>query len=97
MLKKKTSDALQSLISLGAKEARVIRDGVEVMVSIDSVYPDDIIIVLANEKVPLDGMILQGESYLDEAMITGEPMPSFKKVGDQVIGSTMNTVNTLKN
>ena len=95
-VKEKTSDALQSLISLGAKEARVIRDGVEVMVSIDSVYPDDIIIVLANEKVPLDGMILQGESYLDEAMITGEPMPSFKKVGDQVIGSTMNTVNTLK-
>lgn len=95
-VKEKTSDALQSLISLGAKEARVMRDGIQTMVSLDQVKIGETIIVLANEKVPLDGVIIDGQSYLDEAMITGEPMPSFKKPGDKVIGSTMNTVNTLK-
>jgi len=95
-VKEKTSDALQALISLGAKEARVLRDGKEVMVSIDQVQVGEVMIVLANEKVPLDGIILSGESYLDEAMITGEPMPAYRKEGDKVIGSTMNTVNTLK-
>lgn len=95
-VKEKTSDALQALISLGAKEARVLRDGKEEMVSIDQVHVGETMIVLANEKVPLDGIIISGESYLDEAMITGEPMPAYRKEGDKVIGSTMNTVNTLK-
>ncbi|HAX03277.1 MAG: hypothetical protein A2Y45_01050 [Tenericutes bacterium GWC2_34_14] len=95
-VKEKTSDALQSLISLGAKEARVLKDGKEVMVSIDQVKKGDVLIVLANEKVPLDGFVLDGKSYVDEAMITGEPMPAFKQEGDTIIGSSMNTVNTLK-
>ena len=95
-VKEKTSDALQSLISLGAKEARVIRDGKEVLVPLDQIDKGEKIIVLANEKVPLDGIILSGESYLDEAMITGEPMPALKKEGDKVIGSTMNILNTLE-
>lgn len=95
-VKEKTSDALQALISLGAKEARVKKGKTEVMMPLDQVKKGDIIIVLANEKVPLDGVIKKGESYLDEAMITGEPMPAFKHVGDKVIGSTMNTVNTLE-
>jgi Cu+-exporting ATPase len=95
-VKEKTSDALQSLISLGAKEARILKDGKALMVPIDQVKKGDTILVLANEKVPLDGIILEGQSYVDEAMITGEPMPAFKKVGDTIIGSSMNTVNTLK-
>ncbi len=94
-VKEKTSDALQALISLGAKEARIKRDQEEMMVPIDQVHVGETMIVLANEKVPLDGIILSGESYLDEAMITGEPMPAYRKEGDRVIGSTMNTVNTL--
>ncbi|MBU1094097.1 MAG: heavy metal translocating P-type ATPase [Firmicutes bacterium] len=95
-VKEKTSNALQSLISLSAKEARVIRDGQEMMLPVDDVKPGDIISVLANEKIGLDGIILKGKSYVDEAMITGEPMPAFKEVGDQVIGSTLNMIETLE-
>jgi len=95
-VKEKTSNALQSLISLGAKEARIRKDSVDVMVPVDEVKPGDLMIVLANEKVALDGIIEQGSSYIDEAMITGEPMPAFREPGMKVIGSTMNTVNTLE-
>ncbi len=95
-VKEKTSHALQSLISLGAKEARVRREGKEVNIPVDQVKVGETMIVLANEKVALDGVILKGESYIDEAMITGEPMPAFRKPGDKVIGSTMNTVSTLE-
>ncbi len=95
-VKEKTSNALQSLISLGAKEARVRRDGKEIMLAVDDVKPGDIMIVLANEKIALDGMIIKGKSYVDEAMITGEPMPAFKEVGNQVIGSTLNMIETLE-
>lgn len=95
-VKEKTSDALQSLISLGAKEARVRRDGKEIMLSVDEVQPGDIMIVLANEKIALDGVIIKGKSYVDEAMITGEPMPSFKEVGASVIGSTFNMIETIE-
>jgi len=95
-VKEKTSDALQSLISLGAKEARVRRQGKDVMVPIDDVKIGETMIVLANEKIALDGIVKAGKSYVDEAMITGEPMPSFKEPGHKVIGSTMNTVETLE-
>jgi Cu+-exporting ATPase len=95
-VKEKTSNALQSLISLGAKEARVRRDGKDVMIPVDDVNTGDLMIVLANEKIGLDGIIEKGSSYIDEAMITGEPMPAFKEAGMKVIGSTMNTVNTLE-
>lgn len=95
-VKEKTSNALQSLISLGAKEARIRKDGKDQMVSIDDVRPGELMIVLANEKIALDGIIEKGKSYVDEAMITGEPMPAFREEGMKVIGSTMNTVNTLE-
>lgn len=94
-VKEKTNDALQSLISLGAKEARVIRDGVELLLPVDEISVGETIIVLANEKIPLDGIVLKGKSYVDEAMITGEPMPSLKEKGSKVVGSTMNTIETL--
>jgi len=95
-VKEKTSNALQSLISLGAKEARVRFNGIDTMVPIDDVKPGDTIIVLANEKIGLDGIVISGKSYVDEAMITGEPMPAFREPGDRVIGSTMNTIETLE-
>ena len=95
-VKEKTSESLQSLISLGAKEARVKRQGQDVMVPIDEVKKGETLVVLANEKIGLDGIVIKGKSYVDEAMITGEPMPAFKEVGSKVIGSTMNTVETLE-
>jgi P-type Cu+ transporter len=95
-VKEKTSNALQSLISMGAKEARVRKNGVDTMVPIDDVKPGDTIIVLANEKIGLDGIVISGKSYVDEAMITGEPMPAFREPGSRVIGSTMNTIETLE-
>ena len=94
-VKEKTSDALQSLISLGAKEARIRTSDGDIMKAVDDVNPGDIMVVLAKEKIALDGIILSGKSYIDEQMITGEPLPKFKEKGDQVIGSTMNTVDTL--
>jgi len=94
-VKEKTSNALQSLISLGAKEARVLRNGKEVMVPVDDVKPGDTMIVLANEKIAVDGVVLSGKSYVDEAMITGEPMPAFRQTGDKVIGSTLNMIETI--
>ncbi len=95
-VKERTSDALQALISLGAKEARIRKNGQEVMVPVDEVKKGDIIIALANEKIPLDGIIKSGKSYVDEAMITGEPMPALKEEGSQVIGSSFNMMETLE-
>ena len=94
-VKERTSDALQALVSLGAKEARILRDDKEVFVSVDEVKPGETMVVLANEKIALDGIVIKGGSYVDEAMITGEPMPTLKDVGSTVIGSTMNTIETL--
>lgn len=88
--KERTTDALVALVNLGAKEARVIKDGIEKMVNIDEVVLGDQIIVLANEKVPVDGKVISGTSYIDESMITGESIPIKKKSGSDVIGATIN-------
>lgn len=88
--KERTSDALVELLNLGAKEARVVKDGVEQMVDIAEVFLGDHIIVLANEKIPVDGVVVQGTSYVDESMITGESIPIAKKTGSTVIGATIN-------
>ncbi|MCF7925112.1 MAG: heavy metal translocating P-type ATPase [Candidatus Izimaplasma sp.] len=88
--KERTTDALVELINLGAKEARVIRDGKEQMVDIDEVYIDDQVVVLANEKIPVDGKIIKGSSYVDESMITGESIPVLKEKDSEVIGATIN-------
>ncbi|XMB87399.1 heavy metal translocating P-type ATPase [Mycoplasmatota bacterium WC44] len=89
--KNRTSDALVDLINLGAKEARLFVDGKEKMIPIDDVRIGDKIVVLANEKIPVDGIIVEGNTYIDESMINGEPIPAFKKVSDEVIGATNNT------
>ena len=88
--KERTTDALVELVNLGAKEARVIKDGIESMVDIDEVLLGDHIIVLANEKIPIDGIVVQGTSYVNESMITGESIPVKKEKESNVIGATIN-------
>ncbi len=85
-----TSEAIKKLIGLQAKTARVIRDGKEIDLPINEVEIDDIIRVRPGEKIPVDGVIEDGESSIDESMVTGESIPSDKAKGDTVIGATMN-------
>ena len=87
----KTGDAIEKLLNLQAKTALVIRDGVEVEVSVNDVKHGDLIVVKPGAKIPVDGVITDGESYIDESMVTGEPMPVQKKIGDAVVSGTINT------
>lgn len=89
-----TSDAIKKLIGLQAKTARVLRDGNEVDIPIDQVIINDVIRVRPGEKIPVDGQILEGNSSIDESMITGESIPVDKTSGDMVVGSTMNKSGT---
>ena len=88
--KGQASLAIASLIKLQAKNARVIRNNKEYMIPIDQVKIRDVIKVKPGEKIPIDGQILTGESSIDESMITGESIPIDKKIGDMVIGATLN-------
>jgi Cu+-exporting ATPase len=92
----KTSEAIKKLIKLQAKTARVIRDGKEVEIPVEHVKKGDIVIVKPGEKIPVDGVVIDGYSSVDESMITGESMPVEKKKGDEVIGATMNKNGMLK-
>jgi Cu+-exporting ATPase len=89
-----TSQAIKKLIGLQAKTARVIRDGKEIDLPIEQVVIGDIIRVRPGEKIPVDGVILDGESSIDESMITGESIPVDKAKGDTVVGATMNKSGT---
>src|SRR5256885_2849921 len=88
--KGRTSEALTRLIGLQAKQARVIRDGRELDIPVEDVKVGDVVVVRPGEKVPVDGVILEGTSSLDESMLTGESMPVDKGPDDQVIGATLN-------
>ena len=88
--KSHTSDAIKKLVQLQAKTARVIRDGKEIDVPIEEVMVGDLIRVRPGEKIPVDGIITEGESSIDESMVTGESIPVDKTVGAQVIGATIN-------
>lgn len=94
--KGQTSEAIRKLMGLQAKTARIIRDGQEVDVPIIDVVLDDIVLVRPGEKVPVDGEIVDGYSTLDESMVTGESIPVDKKVGDEVIGATINRMGAFK-
>jgi len=95
-VKEKTSDELFTLMSLGAKEARVkTKDGL-VMMPISQVKLHDIVVVLANEKIPVDGKIILGQTYIDEQMLTGESMPVVKSIGQDVYGATLNMMETIE-
>lgn len=85
-----TSDAIKKLLALGAKTARVVRDGEEVDIPIEQVVVGDVIRVRPGEKVPVDGVITEGSSSIDESMITGESLPVEKLIGATVIGGTIN-------
>lgn len=87
----KTGDAIEKLLNLQAKTALVVRDGKEIEISINDVKHGDLIIVKPGAKIPVDGVITEGESYVDESMVTGEPMPVQKKIGDSVVSGTLNT------
>ncbi len=88
--KGKTSDAIKKLMHLSPKTATVIRKGMEIKIPVDQVLLGDIIIVKPGEKIPVDGIIIRGNSSIDESMITGESLPVEKNKGDLVIGGTVN-------
>jgi len=94
--KGKTSGAIKKLMGLQAKTARVMRDGKEQDIPVETVYPKDIILVRPGEKIPVDGMIIEGNSSVDESMLTGESIPADKKPGDAVTGATINKQGAFK-
>ena len=94
--KGRTSEAIKKLMGLQAKTARVIRNDVEMDIPVEEVLVGDIVQVRPGEKIPVDGVILEGSSAVDESMLTGESMPASKKVGDEVIGATLNKTGAFK-
>ncbi|MBI5149322.1 MAG: heavy metal translocating P-type ATPase [Candidatus Omnitrophica bacterium] len=89
-----TGQAIKALLGLAAKNAHRIRDGHEEEVAIDDVHKGDLLRVRPGEKVPLDGIIVEGRTTIDESMISGEPMPVAKTAGERVIGATINQTGT---
>lgn len=94
--KGKTTEAISKLLQLQAKEARVLRDGVETMVPLEEVVVSDILVIKPGEKVPVDGVVLKGTTAVDESMLTGESIPVEKQVGANMIGATMNVNGTIE-
>src|SRR5437764_873549 len=93
--KGRTSEAIRRLAGLKAKAAHVVREGKETELPVEAVVPGDLVIVKAGEKIPVDGIVTEGASAVDESMLTGEPMPVPKKIGDEVIGATLNTTGSI--
>ncbi|MCX6821064.1 MAG: HAD-IC family P-type ATPase, partial [Candidatus Aenigmarchaeota archaeon] len=94
--KGKTSEALKRLMGLQAKTATVERDGTELVVPVEDVRLGDVVIVKPGKKVPVDGVVVEGSSSVDESMVTGESMPVTKNPGDKVVGATINKSGLLK-
>jgi len=94
--KGKTSQAIAKLVKMGAKTATVIRKGKEMKIPIEQVVVGDIVIVKPGEKIPVDGIVVEGYSSVDESLVTGESIPVEKKKGDAVIGSTINKQGTFR-
>jgi len=92
----KASDALRKLMDLQPKTAKVIRDGREVEVPVEQVEVGEVVVIRPGEKVPVDGIVLEGQSSVDESMVTGESMPVEKAPGAEVFGATGNKVGMLK-
>jgi copper chaperone CopZ/hypothetical membrane protein len=91
----RAGQAIRALLELGAKQARVLRDGVEVLVPVEQVTVGDLLRVRPGEKVPVDGEVLEGASAVDESMLTGESVPVDKAPGDRVAGATVNASGVL--
>ncbi len=94
--KGQTSEAIKKLMGMQAKTARIIRDGEEVDIAIEEVEIGDTVLVRPGEKIPVDGIVKEGYSSVDEAMISGESIPVEKKTGDEVIGATINKTGSFK-
>jgi Cu+-exporting ATPase len=94
--KGRTSDAIKKLMTLQAKSARVIREGAAVDVPIEEVRAGDIVDVRPGERLPVDGEVVEGGSYVDESMISGEPIPVLKEPGATVVGGTINQTGALR-
>ncbi|MBI2202265.1 MAG: copper-translocating P-type ATPase [Candidatus Rokubacteria bacterium] len=94
--KGRTSEAIKKLIGLQAKTARVVRDGAELDIPVEEVLVGDIVVVRPGEKIPVDGEIVEGASAIDESMVTGESLPVEKRVGDEVIGATINKTGAFR-
>jgi Cu+-exporting ATPase len=96
--KGKTSESIKKLMGLQPKTATVLHDSRETEIPIEDVQIDDMVVVKPGEKIPVDGVVVEGESYVDESMITGEPIPTLKRKGDAVVGGTLdkNSVITFK-
>jgi len=94
--KGRASQAIRKLLELGAKTARILVDGREREVSIDEVQVSDVMIIRPGEKIPTDGVVVEGESAVDESMATGESMPVAKRPGEEVIGATLNQDGLLR-
>ena len=94
--KGRTSEAIKKLMGLQAKTARVVRDGQEMDIPVEEVLVGDTVLVRPGEKIPVDGVILEGSSAVDESMLTGESLPVSKKAGDEVIGATLNKTGAFK-
>jgi len=92
--KGRTGAAIKHLIGLQPRQARVLINGLPTDIAIDAVKPGDLILVRPGEKIATDGVITEGQPYIDEAMITGEPIPVTKMLGDRVTGGTLNTTNS---
>jgi Cu+-exporting ATPase len=94
--KGRTSEAIKKLMGLRPKTARVVRDGVEQDVPIESVVLGDVLVVRPGERLPVDGIVVEGQSAVDESMLTGESLPVDKKPGDEVVGGTINKQGLLQ-
>ena len=92
----KSSDAIKRLMSLGAKKAILLKDNEEIEIPVSDIMVGDIMIVRAGEKIPTDGIIIEGEGSVDESIATGESMPTNKTVGDRTIGATINIDGSFK-
>src|SRR5438876_820685 len=93
--KGRTSEAIRRLAGLRPRAAHVVRDGKETDIAVEAVVPGDLVIVKPGEKIPVDGIVTEGASAVNESMLTGEPMPVAKKIGDEVIGATLNTTGSV--
>ncbi len=96
LAKGRTSEAIRQLMRLQPKEARVFRQDREVTIPVDEVVPGDVILVRPGERIPVDGVVTDGRSYVDESMISGEPVPVSKQSDDEVVGGTVNQTGAFR-
>ncbi|MBV1709242.1 MAG: heavy metal translocating P-type ATPase [Erysipelothrix sp.] len=89
-MKGKTSEAIKKLMNLAPKTARIVKNGVEIEVSLDEVEVDDVLVVKPGERIPVDGAVIEGFSAVDESMLTGESLPVDKQPGDSIVGGSLN-------